>query len=140
MHKFLEPPRRWSQSSSTPSAGRRSAVVAGIFAVSGSAALWWSRSPQHIQVAEAPRIPDAASEGDIAVRSPVQVLGLEAAEGKLREQAQSFTFRIGRGRTGRVDVVRVASNSPVEDEWALAVGKGLGGGTTLFAGVYDGHA
>ncbi|POR38345.1 Protein phosphatase 2C [Tolypocladium paradoxum] len=86
-----------------------------------------------------PGIPSAASEADIPVDSPVAVLGLAAANAKLREQAQSFVFANGRHR-GRVDVVRVASNARVEDEWAVGVGPGVGGGEALYVGVYDGHA
>ncbi|PNY24301.1 Protein phosphatase 2C [Tolypocladium capitatum] len=87
----------------------------------------------------APGIPGAASEDDIPVDSPVTALDLAASNVKIREQAQSFVFANGRHR-GRVDVVRVSSNNPVEDEWAVGVGTGPGGGEALYVGVYDGHA
>ncbi|RFU80105.1 hypothetical protein TARUN_2111 [Trichoderma arundinaceum] len=41
---------------------------------------------------------------------------------------------------GRLDVTRVASNNPVEDEWSIGIGQGINGEKTLFAGVFDGHA
>jgi pyruvate dehydrogenase phosphatase len=78
---------------------------------------------------------------DIEVMSPVRVLDLEAADAKIREEARSFVFDSSDGATGRVDVVRLSSNCPVEDDWSVAVGKGVGGQEkTLFTGVYDGHA
>ncbi|KID66176.1 uncharacterized protein G6M90_00g067930 [Metarhizium brunneum] len=86
-----------------------------------------------------PSLVEPADEGHIPVRSPVKVYSLKAADAKIRQQATSFTFD-GHNGHGRIDVVRVASNNPVEDEWAVAVGKGVGGNKTLYAGVYDGHA
>ncbi|KAH7310555.1 phosphatase 2C-like domain-containing protein [Stachybotrys elegans] len=87
-----------------------------------------------------PRVEAGASLEAIAVASPVKVLSLQEANEKLHEGKATFTFGGKDGARGRVDVVRVASNTPVEDEWAVGVGKGVGGGETLFAGVYDGHA
>ncbi|KAG8406244.1 hypothetical protein J3459_019283 [Metarhizium acridum] len=86
-----------------------------------------------------PSLVEPADEDHIPVRSPVEVHSLKAADAKTRQQATSFTFG-GNNGNGRIDVVRVASNNPVEDEWAVAVGKGVGGSKTLYAGVYDGHA
>lgn len=86
-----------------------------------------------------PSLTEPASESTIAIASPVKVYNLNEANTKIREQATSFTFD-GKDGNGRVDVVRVASNNPVEDEWAVAIGKGVGGRKTLYAGVYDGHA
>lgn len=87
-----------------------------------------------------PPIEAAASEELVPVESPVEVLDLKAADAKLRKEARSFVFE-GQGKVqGRVDVVRVSSNHPVEDEWDLAVAKGVDGAKTLYSGVYDGHA
>ena len=85
-------------------------------------------------------IKEVVSEEDISIVSPVKVLDLQAANKKLREDAHSFAFESKDGIKGRVDVVRVSSNDPVEDEWAVSAGKGVGGSNTVFAGVYDGHA
>ena len=87
-----------------------------------------------------PSIAQALSEKGIAVESPVKPLDLQAVDAKLRRQAQTFTFESKDGKLGRVDVVRVPSNDPVEDDWSVGVGEGVGGRKTLFAGVYDGHA
>lgn len=90
---------------------------------------------------QAPAVPADAAEGDIPVESPVRPLDLAAVDAKLREQACSFVFASdAAGSRGRVDVVRVASNSPVEDEWAVAYGRGIAGADALYVGVYDGHA
>lgn len=78
---------------------------------------------------------------DVPVRSPVAVLDQAAANAKLRKEAQTLLFDGSGGGKGRVDLVRLASNNPVEDEWSLAVGTGPGGAKgLLYAGVYDGHA
>jgi pyruvate dehydrogenase phosphatase len=92
-----------------------------------------------------PTVEPAADVGAIEVVSPVQALSLREANDKVREGARVFEFATdGGGGKGRVDVVRVASNSPVEDEWAVGVGSGVGGERlalkSLYAGVYDGHA
>ncbi|KAJ6445397.1 pyruvate dehydrogenase phosphatase [Purpureocillium lavendulum] len=91
-----------------------------------------------------PSVPADASEHEIPVESPVEVRRLAAADAWIREQARSFVFvSDADGGRGRVDVVRVSSNNPVEDEWAVGCGRGLGGADapkTLYAGVYDGHA
>ncbi|UNI23889.1 [Pyruvate dehydrogenase (acetyl-transferring)]-phosphatase [Purpureocillium takamizusanense] len=90
---------------------------------------------------QAPRVPADPSEHEVPVESPVEVLDLAAANAKIREQASSFVFASdAEGGRGRVDVVRVSSNNPVEDEWALGFGRGVGGAGALYAGVYDGHA
>ena len=91
----------------------------------------------------APQLP--ASKIDLPlpdiVRSPVSVLDYAAASAKLRREARTFTFDGSGSAKGRVDLVRVPSNDPVEDEWSLAVGQGAGGANgLLYAGVYDGHA
>jgi len=75
------------------------------------------------------------------VESPVEALDLAAADAKIRKQTSSFVFASdAEGGRGRVDVVRVSSNNPVEDEWAVGFGRGIGGAGALYAGVYDGHA
>lgn len=100
----------------------------------------WLNSGTETKTSTVPLLKPASSEDDISVISPVPVLDLKAANQKLREQAQSFVFDGRDGQKGRVDIVRVASNDPVEDEWSVAVGKGIQGGTALYAGVYDGHS
>lgn len=89
---------------------------------------------------QVPSIDDVRSQSDIIVTSPVKSLDLEAANIKLREGATSFAFNDIDGSPGHVDVASVASNDPVEDEWAVGIGRGVGGKRTLFAGIYDGHA
>lgn len=77
---------------------------------------------------------------DTPVTSSVKALTLEEANQKLRQEVFTFAFNTGDRKKGRVDIVRVPSNERVEDEWALSMGKGVGGAMSLFAGVYDGHA
>lgn len=91
-----------------------------------------------------PSLPDVGEyEGEqgIKVVSPGVIMTLEQACKKLREQAVTYAFR-GKDKNsqGRVDIVRLASNDPVEDEWYAGQGKGLGGGRAIYAGVFDGHA
>lgn len=91
-----------------------------------------------------PAIEVAVSADTVDVSSPVQVLSLCEANDKLREGARAFEFSSGvSGNKGRVDLVRVASNLPVEDEWAIGIGSAMGGqqdSKWLYAGIYDGHA
>ncbi|KAM0555832.1 hypothetical protein ACHAPJ_006229 [Fusarium lateritium] len=87
-----------------------------------------------------PNLKEFASELQISIDSPVKVLNLEDANAKLREEVNSFVFEGNAGVQGRVDVVRVSSNNPVEDNWDLKVAQGVGGARTLYSGVYDGHA
>jgi pyruvate dehydrogenase phosphatase len=88
-----------------------------------------------------PSVPSVQDVSTVSVRSPVAVLDHAAANAKLRQEARSFFFESNGGAKGRVDLVRLPSNNPIEDEWALAVGKGVGDAKgTLYAGVYDGHA
>lgn len=88
-----------------------------------------------------PSVPVAQDVSAVSVRSPVPVLDHAAANAKLRQEARTFHFDSHGGAKGRVDLMRLPSNNPVEDEWALAVGQGIGGEKgTLYAGVYDGHA
>ncbi|KAF7552683.1 hypothetical protein G7Z17_g4156 [Cylindrodendrum hubeiense] len=88
--------------------------------------------------APVPALEAAASE--IPIKSPVEALDLKAADAKLRREVRSFVFEGQDKVQGRVDVVRVSSNHPVEDEWDLALAGGVGGNKTLYSGVYDGHA
>jgi hypothetical protein len=91
-----------------------------------------------------PRVREAAPGQDdqIPVSSPVKVLDLTEANRKLREQVHTFGFKGVDGRNGRIDVVRVPSNNPVEDDWSVGIGGHPGGQGygMVFAGVYDGHA
>ncbi|GJN72680.1 hypothetical protein PLICBS_006755 [Purpureocillium lilacinum] len=90
---------------------------------------------------QAPGVPADASEHEVPVESPVEALDLAAADAKIRKQTSSFVFAgDAEGGRGRIDVVRVSSNNPVEDEWAVGFGRGIGGVGALYAGVYDGHA
>lgn len=134
--------RRWLSSQAPRSAPSRPGVLVwgacAAVAAGGGYFLFSSRTATKTK--SVPLINTASSEDDISVLSPVPVLDLKAANQKLREQAQSFIFDGKDGQKGRVDVVRVASNDPVEDEWSVAVGKGIHGGTALYAGVYDGHS
>ncbi|KAK5996743.1 Pyruvate dehydrogenase (Lipoamide) phosphatase C10F6.17c [Cladobotryum mycophilum] len=141
--------RRWNSSNasgtSTPSSklpwaiGAVAVTGGGIYFASGSTKTTavGSKLGQGTQV---PTIQQPTSEAEISVTSPVKVVSLKEANERLREQANTFVFDSKDGSKGRVDLVRFNSNMPVEDEWALSVGKGIGGATTLFAGVYDGHA
>ncbi|KEY72346.1 hypothetical protein S7711_01028 [Stachybotrys chartarum IBT 7711] len=119
------------------------ALWAGGALLAGGAGLWYlngSDAPAASVDAAVPAVAPAVSVEDIAVVSPVKVLSLQEADQKLREQMRTFTFDGRDGAKGRIDVVRVASNSPVEDEWAVGVGRGVGEAKTVYAGVYDGHA
>lgn len=88
-----------------------------------------------------PEVGEYEGEEGIRVESPGVILSLEEACRKLREQTETFAFP-GKDRSsqGRIDVVRLASNEPVEDEWYAGQGKGPGGGRAIYAGVFDGHA
>lgn len=135
--------RRWLSDAQAPkSASSRPGILVwgACAAVAGGGGYFWLSSGTVNKTSAVPLLNTASSEEDIPVISPVPVLDLRAANQKLREQAQSFIFDGSDGQKGRVDVVRVASNDPVEDEWSVAVGKGVQGGTALYAGVYDGHS
>lgn len=88
----------------------------------------------------APQLQDNVSEANISATSPVIIVDLEAANAKLREDSHTFTFAGKDKAPGRVHVVRLSSNNPVEDDFDVAVGKGVNENRTLFSGVYDGHA
>lgn len=81
-----------------------------------------------------------SSEDQIPVNSPIKSIILDDANAKLREDAHTFVFNGNAGVKGRVDFARLGSNNPIEDNWDLKMAKGVGGVSTLYAGVYDGHA
>lgn len=87
-----------------------------------------------------PSLNEYSTEEQIPVNSPVKSIILEDANAKLREDAHTFVFEGHAGMKGRVDFARLGSNNPIEDDWDLKIAKGVGGTTTLYAGVYDGHA
>lgn len=113
--------------------------LGGVLTVTGGLYLY-SKSSVGDTTPAVPIIKSVASEGDIPVVSPVTILDLQSANRKLREQAQSFIFDSGNEGKGRLDIIRVPSNNPVEDEWSIGIGRGLHGEKTLFAGIFDGHA
>ncbi|KAI5458746.1 phosphatase 2C-like domain-containing protein [Mariannaea sp. PMI_226] len=87
-----------------------------------------------------PQLRDDLTEASVSTKSPVEAIDLETANAKLREDCHTFSFNAQGNRRGRVDVVRLSSNDPVEDFWDVAMGKGVGGNQTLYSGIYDGHA
>jgi pyruvate dehydrogenase phosphatase len=89
---------------------------------------------------EVPGLKEFSSEDQIPINSPVKTFILEDANAKLREDAHTYVFEANGGVKGRVDFARLGSNNPIEDEWDLKIAKGVGGASTLYAGVYDGHA
>lgn len=95
---------------------------------------------QKSQPQPVPTLKQPASLDSIDSSTPIKALTLQEANEKLRQQVHSFTFAGADGNKGRVDVVRLDSNTRVEDEWDLQVAQGVNGASTLFAGVYDGHA
>ncbi|KAF4984788.1 hypothetical protein FZEAL_79 [Fusarium zealandicum] len=130
--------------SQTASSARSAWSVAALVGIGGSGIyLLGGKDSKTSSVAETQHVPTLkgpASEDQIPVHSPVWSLTLEAANAKLREDAHSFVFEGNGGVKGRVDVARVSSNNPVEDEWDLKVAKGVDGVGHLYSGVYDGHA
>jgi pyruvate dehydrogenase phosphatase len=136
-------PRWYSSHNPKPSRSQSNTLViwglGGVVTATGGL-YWYSRSSAGEKTSTVPVIKLVASETDILVASPVNILDLKSANTKLREQAQSFTFDSRDGENGRLDVVRVPSNDPVEDEWSIGIGSGLRGQKTLYAGVFDGHA
>jgi hypothetical protein len=85
---------------------------------------------------------DGESEKSMPLPDPVKAWKFSHANAKIRSEAKVFRFKPAAtsGATeSLVHTARVASNDPVEDEMAVGSAKGLGGETSLFAGVYDGH-
>ncbi|EHK19408.1 uncharacterized protein TRIVIDRAFT_209853, partial [Trichoderma virens Gv29-8] len=135
---------RWQSTTKAQKASKSAPeafAIWGIGAViaTGGGAYWLSQKPANVKIPDVPIVKAVTSEVEIPVVSPVKVLDLRSANAKLREQAQSFKFDSADGQRGRVDVVRVASNDPVEDEWSIGVGGGIQGEKTLYAGIFDGH-
>ncbi|KAL7804779.1 phosphatase 2C-like domain-containing protein [Trichoderma aethiopicum] len=137
--------RRLHSTSSAPKLsasqlGTRRIWGIGAVIAAGGGVYWLSSRSAGDARLEVPFVRAVASEEEIPVVSPVKVLDLKSANAKLREQAQSFIFDSADGKKGRLDVVRVASNDPVEDEWSMGIGGGIEGEKTLYAGIMDGHA
>ncbi|PTB63276.1 protein serine/threonine phosphatase 2C [Trichoderma citrinoviride] len=137
--------RLWHSTSSAPklspsASGTKTIWGTGAVIAAGGGIYWLSSKPAGVTRLAVPIIKASTSEEEIPVVSPVKVLDLESANAKLREQAQSFVFDSADGEQGRLDVVRVASNDPVEDEWSMGIGGGIQGEKTLYAGIMDGHA
>lgn len=98
------------------------------------------KKPSTPRPSNALSLQDFVAEDQISVDSPIRALSLETANAKLRQDVHTFVFEGNGGVNGRVDVARVSSNNPIEDDWDLKVAKGVGGAGTLYSGVYDGHA
>ncbi|KAJ6785261.1 hypothetical protein PWT90_07695 [Aphanocladium album] len=87
----------------------------------------------------APAIELVQSVEEICVASHVSILSYEAADARIREGADSFSFKISDGCLGRVDVVSLGTKIPSEDRWDVRVATGQNSPDTLYAGIYDGH-
>ncbi|KAF2752727.1 protein serine/threonine phosphatase 2C, partial [Pseudovirgaria hyperparasitica] len=68
----------------------------------------------------------------------VPALDLKEATAKLSAEENQSTFAIGTG--GSFYTVRLASNSPVEDNLSHGPARGIGKDPWYYWGVYDGHA
>lgn len=145
MTQCQKPSLRWQSTAEVPKPSKSSsgslAIWGGAAVVAaGGAAYWLNKKPTNNKITDVPIVKPVTSDAEIPLTSPVKALDLTSANKKLREQAQSFVFDSTNGKKGRVDTVRVASNDPVEDEWAIGFGGGIQGEKTLYAGVFDGHA
>ncbi|KAM5354520.1 hypothetical protein ACJ41O_001167 [Fusarium nematophilum] len=132
-----------SSRASTSSGGRYAWPAAAAVGVGAGVYLFSSKEKAPSPASNTRNVPalkEVPSEDHISVDSPVTPLSLEAANAMLREDVHSFVFEGSGGVNGRVDVARVSSNNPIEDDWDLRVGKGIDGARTLYSGVYDGHA
>jgi pyruvate dehydrogenase phosphatase len=109
---------------------------AGLYIFSGKD----DKTPSTSRSSDVLSLQDFVVEDQISVESPIKALTLETANAKLRQDVHTFAFEGHGGVKGRVDVARVSSNNPIEDDWDLKVAKGIGGAGTLYSGVYDGHA
>ncbi|SPJ73203.1 related to Type 2C Protein Phosphatase [Fusarium torulosum] len=129
-----------STQTSTSSSARylwSSAAVVGV----GSGAYLFSGTGNTKTLSKSvPGAKEFSSEDQIPVNSPIKSIILDDANAKLREDAHTFVFKGNAGVKGRVDFARLGSNNPIEDNWDLKMAKGVGGVSTLYAGVYDGHA
>lgn len=145
MTQCQKPSPRWQSTAEVPkpsnsSTGSLAIWGAAAVVATGGAAYWLKKKPTNNTIPGVPILKPVTSDAEIPIASPVKALDLRSANEKLREQAQSFVFDSTNGDKGRVDTVRVASNDPVEDEWAIGFGGGIQGEKTLYAGVFDGHA
>ncbi|KAK8189855.1 phosphatase 2C-like domain-containing protein [Phyllosticta capitalensis] len=128
------PPQRQLQSN----VNRTLLLMGGGFVV-GFAGARYRQSKRDISSASIPTLLTSESAPPV-FDSPVEALDLPAADKKLKRQEQSYSFEVSQGQNGRFDVVRLASNSPVEDEYAFGTAPGPGNTPWAFWGVYDGHA
>ncbi|KAJ3496558.1 hypothetical protein NLG97_g2567 [Lecanicillium saksenae] len=87
----------------------------------------------------APSIELVQAVDDIPVASHIIPLGYEEADAKIREGAESFSFRVSDDCLGRVDVVSLGTKIPSEDRWDVRIFENEDARDTLYAGVYDGH-
>ncbi|CAM1507562.1 Fc.00g072030.m01.CDS01 [Cosmosporella sp. VM-42] len=72
--------------------------------------------------------------------SPVMPIGLASANARLRRYARTEVFENRAHVTrGRVDMAALQDLEPGWDESHIAVGKGVDGQATLYAGIYEGH-
>ncbi|KAK7535030.1 protein phosphatase 2C [Phyllosticta citribraziliensis] len=135
------PPQRHGQIRTLQSRVHPAALIGGASIVLGYgyAQLRSNSKSDNLPSASIPTIlrPDSAPP---VFDSPVEALDLPAAENKLKKDQKSLRFEVSPGKNGRFDVVRLASNSPVEDEYAFGTAPGPGNAPFAFWGVYDGHA
>ncbi|KAF4449600.1 hypothetical protein F53441_7167 [Fusarium austroafricanum] len=130
-----------STQTSTSSYGRYFLASATIVGAGTGAYLFSGKDTPKVSTTNgAPKLKEFSAEDQIPINSPVKAFILEDANAKLREDAHTFVFEGNAGVKGRVDFARLGSNNPIEDEWDLKIAKGVGGASTLYAGVYDGHA
>ncbi|OJD34582.1 protein phosphatase 2c [Diplodia corticola] len=144
------PPSRFRHARVSPVA----TVVGGAAAVTGVAAYLLqpsTASKDHKnatifvpQIKPLKRNGDAAADNSnsniVQLQSPVKALDVADANEVLRREERSKLFDAGNGQVGRCDLVRVPSNSPVEDEFVTGTQAGPGGNPWTFWGVFDGHA
>lgn len=128
-----------SYASMPPPPPSKPLLLAGVLAAGGLGYFAVSQLTA-FERAKAAAVPVMAKGEAVDTSTPVPLLTLDEANARLRGQSKSFTFQGKDGAKGRVDLVRLDSNTRVEDEWDLRTGEGVDGNSTLFAGVYDGHA
>ncbi|KAM0344871.1 hypothetical protein ACHAPU_007003 [Fusarium lateritium] len=129
-----------STQTSTPSSSRYLWLSAAAIGVGSGTYLLSGKAPIKSLSEGVPGLNEFSSEDQIPVNSPIKSIILDDANAKLREDAHTFVFEGHAGVKGRVDFARLGSNNPIEDNWDLKMAKGVGGVSTLYAGVYDGHA
>lgn len=141
-------PQPYSTNSSSDGPGFTGRTRFIALAVVGGGVIWYASRKRRVTVADRHRersrrdneLPEVSGNDayDLA-DSPVKMADWSTVESMIRRQATSFKFEGHRGAQGRIDTVRLESNSPTEDEWGVGIGPGVGGGKTVYAGVYDGH-